>query len=319
MRIKRQVDWLCNNARRVMGLPVTKTAVTVDDSGLGAAVTPQETNDMVYDVLLTFGQWNTLSVVPVGSATQVLPLISARPTGYWITTQGAQITEGAFTGTSVTLTIQEAAAWIPVARALLDDAPADFAGYILRQLSESVANRLDHACFNAAGAADSTDGGYTGIARGGTAATATAGNTTVATLDLEDFVRCLTTVTAGVLSRPAKWWMHPTILAKVVQIRDGNGRPIFQTALEAPAPGAIGSILGYPVVVAGAMPSTDSTGQPVACFGDPEGGAVGIRKSFDLSSSDDFQFDYHRRAFKVVVRAGFVIRLATAFARLVTA
>jgi HK97 family phage major capsid protein len=314
-------EWLVGSFKKAMGLgltPAQKTAVTAVDSGIGGAVTPQEVNAMIYDALLSYGQWNTLGVVPVGAKTQIVPLISARPTAYWVA-QGAQITEGAFTGTSVTLTVKEAAAWIPVARALLEDAEGDFAGYVLQQLAEAVSYRLDWACFAADGTDDTTDGAFTGIASGGTAATAANGNTTVAALDLEDFVRCLTTVSAGVLQRPARWWIHPTVLAKICQIRDSNGRSIFQTANDAPAPGAIGSILGYPVIVTAAMPSTDSAGQVVACFGDPQGAAVGVRKSFELATSDDFQFDYNRRAFRVIVRAGFIIKLATSFAKLTTA
>lgn len=316
-----RANWLVGHFKRALGIPLTpaqKTAVTGVDSGIGGAVTPQETNDMIYDALLRYGQWNTLGVIPIGSRTQIVPLITARPTAYWVA-QGAQITEGAFTGTSVTLTIKEAAAWIPVARALLEDAEGDMAGYVLQQLAEAVAYRLDWACFAADGTDDTTDGAYTGIASGGTAATAANGNTTAGVLQLDDFVRCLTTVSAGVLQRPARWWIHPQILAKLVGIKDDNGRPLFQNALEAPAPGAIGSILGYPVTLAGAMPSTDSAGNVIAVFGDPQGAAVGIRKQFELARSSDFQFDYNREAFRVIVRAGVIIKAATSFAKLTLA
>jgi HK97 family phage major capsid protein len=312
--------WLIGCFRKAIGAPLTpeqKTAVTGIDSGTGAAVTPQETEAAIYDALLTYGQWGTLGVIPVGSRTQILPLITARPTAYWVA-QGAQITEGAFTGTSVTLTIKEAAAWIPVARALLDDASIDMAGYILQQLAEGVALRLDWACFAADGTNDTTDGAYTGIAVGGTAAEAAAGNTEVSKLDLEDFVHCFTHVDAGVLQRPCKWWMHPLILAKMCTVKDSNGRPIFQTALEAPNGGSIGSILGYPVVPTAAMPSTDAASQVLAVFGDPQAGAVGVRKQFELARSDEFQFDYNRTCFRTIIRAGFVIRSATSFAKLTT-
>jgi HK97 family phage major capsid protein len=314
-------DWLVGHFKRAIGLPLTpsqKTAITGIDSGIGAAVTPQETNAMIYDALLTYGQWNTLGVIPIGSRTQILPLITARPTAYWVA-QGAQITEGAMTGSSVTLTVKEAAAWIPVARALLEDAEGDMAGYIIEQLAQAVAYRLDWACFAADGTDDTTDGAYTGIASGGTAATAANGNTTVAALDLEDFVRCLTTVSAACLQRPCKWWIHPQVLAKIVLIRDSNGRPVFQTALEAPAGNGIGSILGYPVIPTAAMPSTDSAGNVVAVFGEPNGCAVGVRKQFELARSSDFQFDYNREAFRTIVRAGVVIKAATSFAKLTLA
>ncbi len=294
-----------------------KTAIT-GITGIGGAVSPTETVNAIYDALLTYGQWNTLGVMPVGARAQVVPVATVRPVGYWVA-QGAQITEGAVTGTSVSMTIQEAAAWIPVANALLEDAEPAFAPYLMDMLFQAVAYRLDWACFAADGTADTTDGGYTGIAVGGTAAGAISGNVSVKTLDLDDFVTCLATVDAGVLSRQAKWWIHPTVLAKIVQIRDNNGRPIFQNALEAPNGGAIGSILGYPVVVTGAMPSTDTVSSVVAVFGDPQGCAVGLRKQFSLDSSSDFQFDYNRTAYRSIIRAGVKIKSATSFAMLTTA
>jgi len=313
-------SWLLGCFRRAAGLELTpeqRTAITGVDSGVGQAVSPQATYNEIYDALLQYGQWSTLGVMPVGGRTQIIPLMTARPSAYWVAS-GAQITEGAATGGSVTLTIKEAAAWIPVALAVLDDAELDLAGWIMQQLAQAVAYRLDWACFAADGTNDTTDGAYTGIAVGGTAATA-ASATSVSDLQLEDFIRCLTTVDAGVLTRPAKWWIHPQILAKMVGIKDGNGRPIFQNALEAPAPGAIGSILGYPVIPTGAMPSDDETGKVVAVFGDPQGCAVGVRRQFDFARSTDFQFDYHREAFKAVVRAGVVIKSATSFAKLTLA
>jgi HK97 family phage major capsid protein len=317
-------EWLVGCFKKAAGMSLTpeqRTAVVGDGSTsatLGGAATPVETNAMIYDNLVKYGAWNTLGVVPIGSRTQLLPLMTARPTAYWLA-QDAAATEGAITGGSVTLTIQEAMAWIPVSRALLEDATGDMAGYLMEQLAQAVAYRLDWACFAADGTADTTDGSYVGIASGGTAATAANGNTTVAALDLEDFVRCLTTVSAGVLQRPCKWWMHPQVLAKIVQIRDSNGRPIFQTALEAPAGNSIGSILGYPVVLAAAMPSTDSAGNVVAVFGDPQGGAVGIRKQFELAQSDHFEFTSNNSVFRALIRAGFIIKSATSFAKLTLA
>ena len=314
-------NYIMGHFRRAIGLemtPVQKTVVTGIDSGIGAAVTPVEINKAIYDALLSYGQWSSLGQVPIGTRTETVPLVTVRPLAYWIA-QGAQITEGAFTGTSVTLTIKEAAAWIPIATALLEDESANFSSYVVTQLAQAVAYRLDWACFAADGTADSTDGTYTGIAVGGTAAGAASTHTAVAKLTLVDFVKCLTTVDAGVLMRSPKWWIHPQVLASMLNVVDGNGRPLFQPALDAPGSGVVGKILGFPVVVTGAMPSTDTVSKVVAVFGDPEGAAVGVRQQFNLAKSTDFQFDYNRTAFRMIVRAGFVIKNATSFAMLTTA
>ncbi len=274
----------------------------------------------IYDVLASYGKWSTLQVLNVGTKTTTLPVTTARPIALAITAETTQVTEDATrAGTSVSLGVIPLACLLHVSSVAIEDSEFDIASMLLDDFAEAFNYRLDWMCFSADGTSDTTDGGMTGIASGGTAAAAGSGNTTIATLELEDFVRCLTTVASGVLSRPCKWWIHPQVLAKVIQIRDSNGRPIFQTALEAPAPGGVGSILGYPVVLADAMPSTDSAGKVVAVFGDPRGGVVGIRTQFQFDFTDAFKYDYLQRSFRGYGRAGFIIRAATAFAMLTTA
>lgn len=274
----------------------------------------------VYDVLSTYGAWNTLGVRQVGTKTTKFPVKTARALAVWLTTQGGQISlDSTKAGTSVDLEIQTMAVLLDVSRELIEDAEIDVVADVLNDFGEACAYRLDWSAFAADGTADSTDGGYSGIAVGGTAAVAANGNVSLATLDLEDFGKCLTTVAAGVLRRSCRWWIHPQILAKICMLKDSNGRPIFQNALEAPAPGAIGSILGYPVIVADAMPSTDDASKVVAVFGDPQGCVVGVRKQFEIAASDHHLFDYNQIAYRGLMRAGVKVRAATAFAKLTTA
>lgn len=290
-------------------------SLTGVDSGLGQATVPTEVFDSIYDTLQEYGDWSKLGVLRVGARTNTLPVATARPGYYWIgagtggTAEGSAITEGSFTGTSVSLVIQTLGVYLTAARELLADSTADMSGYILKQLAQSIAYGLDFAAFTADGGADQVDAGYYGMFAGATvnanlAAAATAGNTSIASLQLEDFVRCLTTVSPVVLKRRAAWFMSPTVLAQVCLIRDENGRPIFQTANEAPAYGGMGSILGFPVHSIAAAPSTDSAGAAVAVFGDPEGQAVGIRSDLELATSADVKFAENLLAFRALMRAG---------------
>lgn len=297
-------------------------ALTGVDSSLGQATVPTEWFNIIYDTLLQYGQWSSLGVQRVGARTNKFPVATARPTYYWIgggtggSAEGTAITAGALTGDSVTLDIQTLAAYLIVSRELLQDSTVDMAPYVLRQLGQSVAYGLDFAAFTADGGADQVDAGYYGIfqiAQVNTqlAAPAAGGNTTIAGTQLEDWVRCLTTVSPDVLARMAKWWIHPTLLAKVILIRDGFGRPLFQTALEAPSSGSIGSILGYPVRPTGAAPSTDSASQPVAVFGDPDGQVVGIRQDLEVATSEDIKFAENQLAYRALMRAGVKARTLT--------
>lgn len=324
-------NWL-NGAARAVTFPgsmdklpeaLRKGVLYGADSGLGQATVPSEVAAEIYNVLLTYGQWNTLRIMRVGARTNTIPMTTALPTAYILgagaaAAEGTQITEAAFSGGSVTLSIQTLAAVIGVSRELLQDSSVDMSAEVMRQLAQSVSYRLDWACFAADATADATDGGYRGLfdlgaANSNCVAEAAAGNTTVKELELEDFIRCLTTVSPNVLTRQAKWWIHPTILAKICGLKDANDRPLFQSSIEAPSPGAIGSILGYPVILTNAAPSTDAASAKVAVFGDPEGGVVGIRQDMELATADQWRFDYNEVGFRALTRAGFIIRQSTTY------
>ena len=289
-------------------------ALTGVDSSLGQATVPQQTFNEIYDTLLEYGDWSSLGVQRVGMRTTVLPVATARPQFYWIGSQtgaaeGSNITPGSFTGSQVLLVIQTLAVLMYVARELLADSTVDLAPFVLRQMAESISWGMDTAAFIGTGNQDQTNAGYVGLFNAPTAntnlaAVAATGNTTVAQLTLDDFVNVLLTVNPQVLKRRPNWWMHPQMIARAVLIRDKMGRPIFQTWQEVPTPGAIGSILGYPVHPTAIAPSTDSAAQPVAAFGDPDGWAVGLREDMELATSDDIGFPQNLRAFRTLMRAG---------------
>jgi HK97 family phage major capsid protein len=124
----------------------------------------------------------------------------------------------------------------------------------------------------------------------------------------------LLTVDSGVLNRPCKWWMHPQILVRALSVKDSNGRPIFLTANEAPAPSGIGTILGYPVIGCHAAPTTNAANAKVAVFGDPSGLVVGMQNGFEMEASDHAGFTTYERYFRGVARAGVKVRRSQAFA-----
>lgn len=293
------------------------------DASLGQATIPTTTFNEIYDTLLEYGQWSTLGVMNVGARTTVLPVATARPNFYWIGGQTGgsgettAITESDMAGSSVTLQIQTLAVYLTIARELLADSTVDLAPYLMKQMMQSISFGLDTASFIATGATDQTNAGYYGIFNAGSvntnlAAVAAAGNTTVAQTQLEDWTLALLTVNPEVLLRKPRWWIHPQNLVKAALVRDKNGRPIFQTWLEVPNPGSIGSILGYPVIQTAVAPSTDGASQTVAAFGDGDGQAVGIRQDMEFATSDDILFAQNMRAFRALMRAGVKLKSAAA-------
>jgi HK97 family phage major capsid protein len=294
---------------------IAQKSLTGVDAGLGQATVPTQTFNEIYDTLLEYGQWSTLGVMRVGMRTVILPVATSRPQFYWVgsgtggTGEGSVITAGSFGGSSVTLIIQTLAAYLTVSRELLADSTVDLAPFILKEMTQSVAQGLDTAAFIATGGADQTNAGYYGIFNASSvntncAAVSAQGNTTVAGTQLDDWVNVLLTVNPEVLTRAAKWWMHPQMVARAMLVRDKNGRPIFQTWMERPDLKALGSILGYPIILTGIAPNTDGPGQQVATFGDPEGQAIAIREDLEIATSDDILFAQNMRAFRTLLRAG---------------
>lgn len=270
----------------------------------------------IYDTLASYGIWSSFDVRRVGTKTTKFPVKTARASAEFILSEGGAITEdSAKAGTSVDLTLEVIGALLPVSKQLLADAEFDVTGDVLADFAEAIAYKLDWACLQADGGADATDGGMTGIfGGGGTAAAAAAGNVTTELTDFEDWTKCLLTVDSGVLSRPCKWWMHPQHLVRLLSVKDLNGRPIFLTALEAPANGGIGSILGYGVVPSHAAPTANAANAKVAVFGDPSGLVVGMQNGFEMEASDHAGFTTYERVFRGVARAGVKVRRSQAFA-----
>lgn len=292
-----------------------------EDSSPGSTLIDDALASEVYDTLAMYGVWNTFRVQRLGTKQTKFPIKTTRPVAGYVLTEGAQISDDTNkAGASVTLEAEVIAVLLNVSLQLIQDAEVDVTADVLDDFAEAVAYRIDWSALAADGGSDATDGAMTGIFGGaGTAAAAASGNTTVATTDLEDWTKCLTTVDPAVLSRQARWWMHPQILVKALSIKDSNGRPIFLTANEAPTPAGIGSILGYPVTLAHAAPSTDSASAKIAVFGDPAGQVVGIRQDFTFEASDHHGWDTFQRSFRGIARAGTKVRRALAFAVLTLA
>lgn len=289
-------------------------ALTGVDTGLGQATVPTATFDIIYDLLLEYGDYATLGVDRVGARTNVLPVATSRPQFYWIGSQSSlaessQITAGAFGGGQVLLIVQTLAVLMYIARELLQDSTVDLAPYVTRQMIQSIAWGMDTAAFIGNGNADTTNAGYVGIfnaalANSNLGVSAGAGRTVVSKLLIDDFVATILGVSAQVLNKKPMWWAHPQMMARIALIKDGLGRPIFQTWQEVPSPGAIGSILGYPVHPTAIAPNTDGASQPVIAFGDPDGQVNGIRADLELATSDDIGFPQNLVAYRTLLRAG---------------
>jgi HK97 family phage major capsid protein len=291
-----------------------------EDTGEGPTLIIAQLFKEIYDTLAQYGDWSTLGVRRLGTKITNFPIKTARTVAQWLTSEAAAIPDDTNeTGSTMTLTVLPNAVLLNVSRQLIEDAEFDVTSMVMGDFQEAFNLRLDTAAFVGGGDGGGTDGNFTGLFNAGVKAVAAQGNTTVGALEFDDVARCLTTVAPVVLKRRPRWWMHPQMLVRLMSIKDNNGRPIFLGALEAPSYGAIGTILGYPVVPVMAAPNTDGAGVLVAAFGDRNGQVVGVRDDFAFEASDHYRWNTLERSFRAYGRAATGCRQANAFAILQTA
>lgn len=273
----------------------------------------------IYELLPSYGIWSTLAVEQLGTLTTKFLVDTVDPIAYVIDEAGAFTDDSNIAGASVSATVVKIGVILKISRELLQDAERDIPGSVLKKFARAIAYRLDYLAFRADGTADATHGGCTGVFNYGTLATAASGNTTMETLDFEDITAVLLTPGVEALNRASRWWMHPHILVRFLHIKDSNGRPIFLTSTEAPTPGGIGSILGFPVTLGNVLPTTNTAGSKVAAFGDPDSFVVGIRQDVETMWSEHAYFANDQVGVRGVMRAAAKGRLATGIALLKTA
>lgn len=285
----------------------------LEASGAGSGYIYTELLPAIYGLIAEYGIWNKFDVIPLSHNAANMIVDTTDPTMAW-TAEATASSETNYAGGNVALAVGKLLGWMSVPNELLEDSVVDIGRYVLPKFANATAKALDWACTSADGTADTTDGGFTGIfGGGGTAAVAASGNVSMATLDLEDFIAAMAAVNAAALSKPCYWWIHPTNLVKALAIKDLNGRPIFLPSTDAPSLGAIGSILGYPVILTHAAPATNAVNNKVAVFGDPMGLAVGLRSDFAFAMSDQILFKEDSTVFRARARAAVKVKQATAF------
>ena len=307
--------------RKALGAPLSAAHQKALTSGTspGSTYLNDSLDTDIYDTLGTYGIWNTFDVKMVSTKNNKFLVKTARPVALFFGEGVTIVEDTAKAGVSVTCEAKGIKVILSVPNEFLKDSEVDLSNDILGDFLEAISYRMDWACLQADGTADTADGGMTGIFAGGTASVAATGNVSVETLDFEDVTKCMLTVDEGVLSRESRWWLHPRQLVRFLHIKDGNGRPIFLTATEAPTPAGIGSILGSPAVSSFAAPTANTTSSKIAAYGDPKGMVVGLRHGIEFAESADSLFGDYETQFRGVGYFGNKIKKAGAFAVLTNA
>lgn len=289
----------------------------VGDAAPGSAYIPSGVipASAMFDLLANYGAWATLGKHFMPLPTTKFPYTSALPEAWFYMSQATQRdADTAFAGSATTATGIPLQALLPISRDLLLDQKIDVSKTILELLIRGLGYRLDYACFRGDATEDGTNGGMTGLFEHGdvTDVVAATGNVTVKDLEADDFANTIAGVATAALQRPCRWWINPAFLPELLRIQDGG-----QRLLQLPrAEGDAWMLFGFPVTWTVVAPSTNTAGNKVAVFGDPESFLVGLRSEFEFLRSDSKFFDYNWVAILAGTYAKGVLRDATGFARL---
>jgi HK97 family phage major capsid protein len=284
-------------------------------NSLGGSVVFEDFSNTIIRLVETFGVSMSLAQrVTMSSDTLLVPKRLTGVTGYWIG-ENTTITTSDPTATMVQLVAKKLAIATKVSNELLADNAISVADWLAQEYSTEMASRIDDAFFNGTGS--SSYGGIRGLSQidDGThtagVVSAGSGNTSIAALDIDDYLRALAALPRYAIGTSA-WYMHPSVYHNSVQrmmLSSGTagsgtiGALAGGNTAQNLAQGTPNTFLGLPVVWVLRMSATPTTGQIAAYVGDLSLSSIMATKSdMQIASSADRYFEADQTAFRAIQR-----------------
>lgn len=282
----------------------------------GGSLVFEDFSNSLIRLVETFGvSMNLAQRVTMSSDTLLVPKRLSGVTGYWLG-ENTTITTSDPTATMVQLVLKKLAAATRVSNELLADNAISVAQWLVQEYATTISGTLDDAFFNG----DGTLGSYGGI-RGleqindgthtASVASAASGNTTLATLDIDDYLGALAKLPRYAIGTSA-WYMHPAVYHQSVQRMMLSSGTVGSGTVGALAggntaanlaQGTPNTFLGLPVVWVLKMRSAPTTGQIYAYVGDLSLSSIMANKGdMQIASSTDRYFEVDQTAWRVVYR-----------------
>ena len=257
---------------------------------------------------------NLAQRVTTSSDTLLVPKRLSGITGYWLG-ENTTITTSDPTATMVQLVLKKLAAATRVSNELLADNAISVAQWLVQEYATTISGTLDDAFFNGTGS--SAYGGIRGLSQidDGThtasVVSAASGNTSVAALDIDDYLKALASLPRYAIGTSA-WYMHPAVYHNSVQrmmLSTGTAGSGTIGALAGGntaanlAQGTPNTFLGLPVVWVLKMSAAPTTGQIAAYVGDVSLSSIMANKGdMQIASSTDRYFEVDQTAWRVTYR-----------------
>jgi HK97 family phage major capsid protein len=285
-------------------------------NSLGGALVFEDFSNTIIRLVETFGvAMNLAQRVTMSSDTLLVPRRLTGVTAYWLG-ENTTITTSDPTATMVQLVAKKMAMATRVSNELLADNAISVAQWLAQEYALKYAETVDDAFFNG----DGTLGSYGGI-RGleqindgthtASVATAATGNTTLAALDIDDYLAALAKLPRYAFGTSA-WYMHPSVYHQSVQRMMLSTGTVGTGTVGALAGGNTAqnlasstptTFLGLPVVWVLKMRSAPTTAQVYAYVGDLSMSSIMATKSdLTVASSTDRYFEVDQTAFRAVAR-----------------
>jgi HK97 family phage major capsid protein len=282
---------------------------------LGGSLVFQDFSNTIIRLVETFGVSMSLAQrVTMSSDTLLVPKRLTGVTGYWIG-ENTTIETSDPTATMVQLVVKKLAIATKVSNELLADNAISVADWLAQEYATEMAARIDDAFFNGTGT--SSFGGIRGLAQidDGThtasVVSAAASNTSVAALDIDDYLKALAKVPRYAIGTSA-FYMHPSVYHNSVQrmmLSSGTQGSGTIGALSGGntaanlAQGTPNTFLGLPVVWVLKMDPAPATGEIAAYVGDLSLSSIMATKSdMQVASSTDRYFEADQTAFRAIQR-----------------
>jgi HK97 family phage major capsid protein len=298
---------------RDAGIEVRDMGEQVNSLG-GVTVFDQFENQLIRRVEQYGVAANISQKITMTTDTVLVPRRLTGVTASWIG-ENTTIPTSDPTATMVQLVAKKLAVATRVSMELLNDS-AMIADWLLAEFSLAIAKQQDDAVF--LGDGSSTYGGIRGLAQltdgthAASVATAATGNTTIAALDIDDYLAAMGKIPRYAIGTSA-WYMHPSVYHNSVQRMMLSSGTAGSGTIGALAGGNTAqnlanstptTFLGLPVVWVLSMNSAPTTGQTYAYVGDVSLAAIMGEKAggVQIASSDDRYFEYDQRVYKCSVR-----------------
>ena len=284
-------------------------------NALGGNLVFEDFSNTIIRLVEKFGvAMNVFQNVTMSSDTLLVPRRLTGVTSYWLG-ENSTITTSDPTATMVQLVAKKLACATKVSNELLADNAISVASWLAQEYATSLSAAIDDAAFNGTGT--STYGGIRGLAQidDGThtasVQSAATGNTSIAALDIDDYLACLAKLPRYAIGTSA-WYMHPSVYHNSVQrmmLSSGVAGSGTIGALSGGntaanlAQGTPNTFLGLPVVWVLKMTAAPTTGTIAAYVGDLSlAGIMAVKSDMQVASSTDRYFEADQTAFRAIQR-----------------